>query len=84
MNASQDVPIRQAGTYCLAFSNKMGLISSETVSGISRFSIEYSGYATFMAGTRSASPVITAWTSCGRVMADFTKSATTVASTCFS
>jgi len=32
-NGALDVPISQAGTYCLAFSNKMGLISGKTVSG---------------------------------------------------
>jgi hypothetical protein len=33
-NGALDVPIRQAGTYCLACSNKMGLLSGKTVSGI--------------------------------------------------
>jgi hypothetical protein len=32
-NGLLDVPIHQAGTYCLAFSNRMGLISGKTVSG---------------------------------------------------
>ncbi len=32
-NGVLDVPIQQAGTYCLAFSNKMALVSSKTVSG---------------------------------------------------
>jgi len=32
-NGTLDVPIRQAGTYCLAFSNKMALLSPKTVSG---------------------------------------------------
>jgi hypothetical protein len=32
-NGSMDVPINQAGTYCLAFSNKMALLSGKTVSG---------------------------------------------------
>jgi hypothetical protein len=32
-NGALDVPLSQAGTYCLAFSNKMGLISGKTVSG---------------------------------------------------
>jgi len=32
-NGVLDVPIQRAGTYCLAFSNKMALVSSKTVSG---------------------------------------------------
>ncbi len=32
-NGSMDVAIREAGTYCLAFSNKMALLSGKTVSG---------------------------------------------------
>lgn len=32
-NGVLDTPVPQAGTYCLAFSNTMGLISSKTVSG---------------------------------------------------
>ena len=32
-NGTMDVPIRQPGTYCLAFSNKMSLVSAKTVSG---------------------------------------------------
>jgi len=32
-NGALDVPISQAGTYCLAFSNKMALLSGKTVSG---------------------------------------------------
>jgi len=32
-NGALDVPIREAGTYCLAFSNKMALLSGKTVSG---------------------------------------------------
>ena len=32
-NGVLNVPITQAGSYCLAFSNKMALVSSKTVSG---------------------------------------------------
>ncbi|HYL36187.1 MAG TPA: hypothetical protein VEV17_09775 [Bryobacteraceae bacterium] len=32
-NAKVDVPLHQAGTYCLAFSNTMSLLSAKTVSG---------------------------------------------------
>ncbi len=32
-NGALDVPVREAGTYCLAFSNKMALLSGKTVSG---------------------------------------------------
>jgi hypothetical protein len=28
-----DVPLAEAGTYCLAFSNKMALLSGKTISG---------------------------------------------------
>jgi hypothetical protein len=32
-NGVLDVPVRQAGSYCLAFSNQMSLLSSKNVSG---------------------------------------------------
>ena len=32
-NGSMDVPLTEAGTYCLAFSNKMALLSGKTVTG---------------------------------------------------
>ena len=38
-NGALDVPIREAGTYCLAFSNKMALLSGKTVSG--RIELQY-------------------------------------------
>jgi zinc-ribbon domain len=32
-NSSLDVPLSKAGTYCLAFSNKMALLTGKTISG---------------------------------------------------
>jgi hypothetical protein len=38
-NVALDLPIHEAGTYCLAFSNKMALLSGKTVSG--RVELQY-------------------------------------------